>query len=588
MPAGATLPAGGESTVATLETALDRLPVGYRLTLNALVASLDVMALKYGRTSIAALPLSRRFELLESLRTSASYPVRSAFRLVTLALKAAHYGTPSVAARAPSRRPIEVIQDEPPPRWASQIVDLSTEGGDEELEVDVAIVEAGPFHRRSDFVGSILARTARMYSRMGLQASFGNVSIYLPTGRGVGGTTTINAGTCLRTPPWVLRHWREEQQVPLADAEIEPYFERIERWLEVAPSDPRHLGVQATVVARGADALGIAHGPLLRNAPGCDGQGLCYFGCPTGAKRSADVSLIPAALMSGAMLFTNARVERLTPGPDGVRVVARSSSGRSVRVQARTAIVAGGTLSTPLLLKRSGLRHRWLGKNLSIHPAAAAIAMFPFDVRMEEAIPQGYGLEGLREQGLLFEGGATPFELTALALNLPGPRLVEVLEQHHRLLTYGFNVRDTSRGRVVRGPDGEPLPLYDLGNDDLAQLRFGLRTTLDLLARGGATSIFPPVRGLDEVDGSVASRAFDGRVLVPTDLDLSAYHPLGTARMGTGHSRSVVDMELRFRDMPSVMVCDGSVVPTSIGANPQLTIMALAARAADRLAARMT
>jgi hypothetical protein len=617
MPAGARLPAGGEATVAALEAALEALGAtgrAARLALEALTRSADLLALPHGRRSLAALAPSKRLDTLEAWRTSGAYPLRSAHRLLMLALKAAHYGREEVAARAPCRRPVESLRPEPDPPWMARVIDLAAPdagaGKAEELEVDVAIVgsgaggaaaarvlasaglavvvlEAGAYHRRQDFVGSILARTARFYARGGFQSTLGNVAIALPTGEGVGGSTTINAGTCLRTPPWVLRDWRDRHDVPLADAEIEPYFERVERWLEVGIPEPRYLGMQATIIARGAEKLGLAHGPLLRNAPGCDGQGLCYFGCPTGAKRSADVSLIPAALSAGAMLYTHARVGSIVASRDGVKLEARASSGRTLRVQARTAIVAAGSLVTPLLLASAGCKHAMLGRNLSIHPAAGAIGLFPFDVDMEQAIPQGYGLEGLREQGLLFEGGATPFELTALALDVQGPRLVEILEQHHRLLTYGFNVRDTSRGRVRRGPGGAPVATYQLGDADVAQLQFGMRTLLDLLAAGGASAIFPPVYGLDEVAASKAGRALDGRVLRADDLTLSAYHPLGTARMGRDPATSVVDMELRVRGMPSVMVCDGSVVPTSMGANPQITIMSLAARAAERLAARL-
>jgi choline dehydrogenase-like flavoprotein len=607
LPAGERLPAADVTTVARLEEGLTQLPRAAALALEGLTRAADAMALRDGRRALASLPIARRFERLEAWRTSRSYPVRQSFRLLMTALKAAHYSDPRVATHAPCQRPEDHVQAEPTPAWMGQVVDLGAPGGDESLEADVVIIgsgaggaaaartlasaglavvviEAGAFHRRHDFVGSVLTRTARLYARMGLQATIGNVSIALPTGEAVGGSTTINAGTCLRTPPWVLRDWREQHSVPLEDAEIEPYFERVERWLEVSVPEARHLGMQATIIARGADALGLAHGPLARNAPGCDGQGLCYFGCPTGAKRSADVSLIPPALSSGAMLFTRARVEGIARAAGGVRIEARAASGRLLKVKARAAILAAGALATPLLLARAGVRHPWLGANLSIHPAAAAIGLFPFDVHMDRAIPQGYGLEGLREQGLLFEGGATPFELTALALDLHGPRLVEVLEQHHRLLTYGFNVRDASRGRVRRGPGGAPLPTYELGAADVAQLQFGLRTLLDLLARGGATHVFPPIAGLDEVPAERAGRALDGRVLRATDLELSAYHPLGTARMGGDPARSVVDMDLRLRDWPELLVCDGSVVPTSMGANPQITIMSLATRAAERLA----
>ncbi|MGC4114634.1 MAG: GMC family oxidoreductase [Myxococcales bacterium] len=215
------------------------------------------------------------------------------------------------------------------------------------------------------------------------------------------------------------------------------------------------------------------------------------------------------------------------------------------------------------------------------------MALFPFDVAMDEAIPQGYGLEGLREQGLLFEGASTPFEVTAMGLDLLGAPLVRAMESHRRLLTFGFNIRDESRGAVRYGPKGEPLVTYNLGKRDVAQLRFGLRVLVDLLVRGGADVVYPPVWWAPIVRASVGSRALDARTLHAGDLALTAYHPLGTARMGMEAASSVVDMDLRVRGLKNVLVCDGSVLPSSIGSNPQVTIMALAARAAERLADRL-
>src|SRR5207247_1831333 len=76
----------------------------------------------------------------------------------------------------------------------------------------------------------------------------------------------------------------------LSPDRMAPYFDRVERELQVEIADERFLGGVARVVARGCDALGYSHRPLRRNAPGCDGSGICDYGCPTGAKRSTDVS----------------------------------------------------------------------------------------------------------------------------------------------------------------------------------------------------------------------------------------------------------------------------------------------------------
>jgi len=78
--------------------------------------------------------------------------------------------------------------------------------------------------------------------------------------------------------------------------------------LGVEHAKPSLLGGNGRVIARGCDALGFSrHGPLKRNAPACDGQGVCCFGCPTDAKRSTNVSYIPLALRAGAELFAGAK-----------------------------------------------------------------------------------------------------------------------------------------------------------------------------------------------------------------------------------------------------------------------------------------
>jgi choline dehydrogenase-like flavoprotein len=72
------------------------------------------------------------------------------------------------------------------------------------------------------------------------------------------------------------------------------------------------------------------------------------------------------------------------------------------------------------------------------------------------------------------------------------------------------------------------------------------------------------------------------------DLKLSAYHPMGTCRMGKDPRSSVVDEHGRAHDLPGLVVTDASVLPGSTYVNPQITIMALATRSARRLATELT
>jgi hypothetical protein len=248
--------------------------------------------------------------------------------------------------------------------------------------------------------------------------------------------------------------------------------------------------------------MGLSHHPLRRNAPGCDGQGVCCFGCPTGAKRSTDVSYVPAALQRGATLVTGARATYVTRrGGHATGVEGRLAGGAALRVRANAVVVAGGALSTPALLSASGLcgGSGWLGRNLSIHPATKVMAVFDERLDPHAGIPQSYAIDSFAGDGLMFEGASTPLDVTAMAVPWVGPRFVELMEAFPHLATFGFMVKDESRGRVRAGPGGVPLIHYDLGPAELARLARGVAILSEVFLRAGARRVLPMLPGLDEV-----------------------------------------------------------------------------------------
>jgi choline dehydrogenase-like flavoprotein len=68
-------------------------------------------------------------------------------------------------------------------------------------------------------------------------------------------------------------------------------------------------------------------------------------------------------------------------------------------------------------------------------------------------------------------------------------------------------------------------------------------------------------------------------------LENDTAHLMGGCRMGFTPEDSVADTNGRTWDVPNLWICDGSLFPTGGGANPSLTIMALACRIGDRIAA---
>jgi choline dehydrogenase-like flavoprotein len=142
-------------------------------------------------------------------------------------------------------------------------------------------------------------------------------------------------------------------------------------------------------------------------------------------------------------------------------------------------------------------------------------------------------------------------------------------------------VSDLSRGSV-RERFGRAEIRYDMNAEDLRTFKRGIERLCELYWAAGAKVVYAPVAGLGELrDGDLdVLRRHDLR---PRDLALMAFHPLGSARADARPARGVVDGDLKLHGCDGVYVCDGSVVPSSIGVNPQLTIMCLATRLAYRL-----
>ena len=612
MPEGRIFAGAGARAVDKVEKFLSLSPPSVARGYRAMLLAVEAWTLAAERARLASLPPETVLALLERWRAG-DVARRTIVRMLTAPLKIAHYNDPKMYSDVGCRYGSLPVRAEQP-RWMERVTAASELDSDETLECDVVVVgtgaggavvarelaeqghavvlvEEGDYNTRADFNGQTADMQRKLYRDMGATLSLGNAVIPIPIGRTVGGTTAINSGTCYRTPERVLRHWVDELGLDeLGPEKLAPYFERVEATLGVAPADAKYLGGVARVIARGCDALGYRHQPLRRNAPECDGQGVCCFGCPTDAKRSTNVSYVPLALKAGAALLTGLRVDRvMVDGGRAVGVVAhaRAADGgrRTVTVRARATVVSCGSLMTPLLLEASGVgtSSGQLGRNLSIHPALAVMALFDEKIDGGSAIPQGYAIEHFHDEGILFEGAFAPLDLAAASFTMIGPRFVELVEAYDRIACFGVMIEDVSRGRVRRGPGGRPLITYSLVDHDVARLKRAVEILGRVYFAAGARTVIPLVHGFDELASPTDLERLRRAKLRARDFELSAYHPLGTARMGRDARTSVVGADHQVHDTPGCYVVDGSVVPTSPAVNPQVTIMTLATRAAGEI-----
>jgi choline dehydrogenase-like flavoprotein len=611
MPQGTILEGGGETTVRRLLRWLEGAKPVHWAGLRALLWTAELSSIPFTGRPFSSLSAPRAARFLESWSNRRSARSRGVLRAILSPLKAAHFDDPKMKAHVGCKTVLAPLPIAERPRYLEQVTDGSEVAEDLELECEVVVVgtgaggaacayelasrgravlllEEGRYHRRDVFNSRASQMTRLLYRDQGLTLAFGNANIPLWAGRTVGGSTTINSGTCYRAPERVFRRWRGEGLAPFSSESMAPYYERVESMLRVTRATRELTGGVGRVVARGAERLGYANAPLMRNAPDCDGQGVCCFGCPTGAKRSTDVSYVPEALKRGAQLITSASVTGIdVVGRSARGVQARLGSGKTLHVRAEAVVVAGGALMTPLLLAGT-LKSPALGRHLSIHPAAKVMAVFDELIDMDAAIPQGWGIEQFQDEGLMFEGGSTPLDITAVAVPWVGRRFMDLMESYRHVATFGFMIEDTSRGRVRPGPTRSPLITYDLNADAVAKFRRGIAILSELFFEAGAKRVMPMIAGMEELDGPGDIARLKSMSLLPGDLDLTAYHPLGSCRIGVDSRTSVLGPDHEAHECSGLYVTDGSAVPSPLGVNPQMTIMAMALRAAEGIDARLS
>lgn len=505
------------------------------------------------------------------------------------------------ALRNPPSRPDPVLDVTPSHDWpqvtrADVIVVGSGAGGAmvartaARAGASVVVVEEGRRWSVEEIrTADPLDRYAGLYRDGGSTVALGRPSIVLPIGRAVGGTTVVNSGTCFRPPESVQRRWRDDHRLPLADPDrLAPYLDEVERTLQVGPVPAAVMGENGRTLLRGAAELGWGAGPLIRNAPGCDGCCQCALGCPHNAKAGVHLSVLPDACEAGARIVSQARVERvLVESGRAVGVRAARPDGSAFDVLGSTVVLAAGAAETPLLAWRSDIgRHPELGRNLAIHPALGTAGRFDRPVVSWEGVLQSAFVDELHASDrVLIEATATPPGMGSMILPGYGAGLLERIDDAANFAVLGAMVGDESSGRVRRHR-GRAVMTYRLHPDDARRLVVALSAMGRILLAAGAEEVITglpghaPVRSVERLDGVL-------RDADPRGMHLAAFHPTGTARAGGDAQRSPVDEHGRLRGVAGVRVADASIVPSCPEVNPQVTIMALALAVADQMLAEV-
>lgn len=475
----------------------------------------------------------------------------------------------------------------------------------------LVIVEEGPLKSSRDFRQLESEAYPSLYQEVAARKT-ADKAINIMQGRCVGGSTTVNWTSSFRTPSATLAHWRERFGLTdFSDDALSPWFLRAEQRLNIGPwlAPPNENN---DLLRRGALKLGIAAAAIPRNVKGCWNLGSCGMGCPTNAKQSMLVTTIPAALDRGATLLVETRAERFEIEGDRIAALhcqAVAPNGDTpegaarTRVVARHYVLAGGAINSPALLLRSGAPdpQSLLGRRTFLHPVVVSLATVDHRVAGWEGAPQtiysdhfldlhpidgpiGYKLEAPPLHPLLFSTSIVGFGRDAAQWLADFGRSHALLA----LLRDGFHPQSIG-GRVKLRADGSPELDYPLTDFVWDGARRALLTMAELQFAAGALKVGvghelaqPYTRWADAREGI---RALP---MEPLLTKVFSAHVMGGCGLAADAGRGVCRPDGVHWQLPNLSVHDGSIFPTSIGANPQLSIYGIVNKLATGLAKRLT
>lgn len=456
----------------------------------------------------------------------------------------------------------------------------------------VVVLEKGTRFTKYDFSQKEEEMFPKLYEDAGMRATK-DQSVIILHAKGVGGTTLVNDNICFRAPDFVLRDWEKSGIKHISPAAMAPYYEKVEKEISVVPIKEEEVSRNDQLFYRGAERLGLKPKRFQHNRRNCIGCGFCYCGCSYDRKQNMAFTYLPKAEAAGAQILANAEAEEIQR--NGTKVTAVIASKRDpmtktlegkIQVRARIFVIAGGGISTPILLLKNGFGrlNRNIGRSLSLHPILGNIGVMQEVTHFYEGIPQCVYVDRISMAsgaGFVLEGmGAHPI-LTSLVLPSFGRRHRELLGDYDKFTVHYVMVKDRPQGRIRVSRGGEISIHYRLHEIDKRSLREGMKLSAQIYFAAGAKKVY-----LNHVDAPVLEHKkqldlIDRLPMDPNRMLLYSAHQVSSCRMGVDPKTSVTDSYGKVHGMENLYIADASIFPTSLGYNPQVTIMALATRNAE-------
>lgn len=460
----------------------------------------------------------------------------------------------------------------------------------------VLLVEKGEFELPKTFNEDEVNMVSRLYANGALQISR-DFRFQVFQGSCVGGSTVVNNAVCFETPDYILDRWTKEMGIGIDRNRYEQSMKEVYRLIRVAHTPDmtldKYLNPGGRLFSDACEKLGY-HTPnldsVMANIDGCLGCGYCNMGCQYGRKLSMLDTILPKTQIDHPgqlQIIAGCEALSFNRGKTGTAiesVTAQFKTGRKITIKGNTFVSSAGAISSSILLIKSKLGIANAGKKLAFNLGTQITAQYSQEVNSFDGLQISHFLK-TDDRRYVMETWYNPpmFQSTAM----PGwfDQHFRNMKQYSQMACTGVLVGTASNAEVkVAGLLGREID-YEPTEDDFDSLMDALGIASEIYLTAGATKVMPNTFNYYEYNTvpDVKERLRKD-VKSSRDISTGTGHPQGGNVMSHDAATGVVDEGFKVFGFDNLFVCDASVFPTSLGVNPQVTVMSLAHYAAPLIA----
>ncbi|KAJ5646247.1 hypothetical protein N7490_002619 [Penicillium lividum] len=624
---------------------------GLGLILNALNTRAGSLILTGSTTPFHQQPVAFREKVFRGWDTSRLSPLRNVFRGLTAIVKKSWVLTSPNIDKVLGF-PRVPVHGKPADGFLHKFLQIPPGDGPETIETDVVIVGSGcggavtaknlaeaglrvlVVEKSYSYPSKTFPMTANeayvnMFEAAGAVVSDDGVMVVL-AGSTWGGGGTVNWSAALQTQGYVRQEWADGGLPLFTSWDFQRSLDRVCDRMGVNTEHVRH-NVQNNVILEGARKLGYAAKTVPQNTGNAEHYcGYCTTGCASTGKKGPTETFLADAANAGATFMEGFRAEKVLFDKKGANQKAigvegtwtsrdqylglggSGSTQRKVIIKAKKVVVSSGTLQSPLLLLRSGLKNSQIGRNLHLHPVMGATAYFDEDTRPWEGsalttvVNEFEDLDGHGHGVKLESASMLPSVFIPIFPWKEGLQYKLAAAKMRRSTSFITLTKERDSGRVYPDPnDGRVRIDYQVSSFDRRHIVEGLIAAAKIAYISGAKEFVTTYRDIEpfvredssdqdspEGTNNVALQKWIAELRRKSPLDVekalfASAHQMGTCRMGKSPKTSVVDPHCQVWGTDGLYVVDASVFPSASGVNPMVTNMAIADWASQNLARLM-